>query len=369
MNIKKMLSDKRTKVLFTWDAEPELKKHFKKAFYKIKNVKLVFPDNVKEKNILKLSKDADAIVGWRPSIELLRSAERLKLYINPGTGIKHHINNFREINKLREITLVNGHGHAYATAQHAVAMLLALMNRIIRHHTQMKEGIWRMSDDKDITSATVQLRNKKIGLLGYGAINKYVHQFLSGFENEFHVLKRDWNASNVKRESSNVNRESSNVNRQSSIIISEIVKYEIKDLHKFLKAIDILIIAIPHTSKTEGMIGKRELKLLGKDSLLVNVARGLIVNEENLYDALKNNVIGGAALDVWYNYSPKKDKIGRSYPFKLPFHKLKNVLMSPHRAASPFDELSRWDEVIENIKRVSKGRKDFLNIVDLEEEY
>ncbi|MBK8550282.1 MAG: hypothetical protein IPL53_04165 [Ignavibacteria bacterium] len=348
-----MLSDKQTKVLFTWDADPELKKHFKKAFYKIKNVKIVFPENVKEKNILKLSKDADAIVGWRPSIELLRSAERLKLYINPGTGIKHHINNFREINKAREITLVNGHGHAYATAQHAVSMLLALMNRIIRHHTMMREGVWRMSDDKDITSSTVQLRNKKIGLLGYGAINKYVHQFLSGFENEFHVLKRDLGFGISDLE----------------LFKRKVFLYSTKDLSKFLKAIDILIIAIPHTSKTEGMLGKRELKLLGKGSLLVNVARGLIVDEESLYDALKNNVIGGAALDVWYNYSPKKDKKGRSYPFRFPFHKLKNVLMSPHRAASPFDELSRWDEVIENIKRVSNGRKDYLNIVDLNEEY
>ena len=49
-----------------------------------------------------------------------------------------------------------------------------------------------MSDDKDVMSSSVQLRNKKIGLLGYGAINKYVHRFLSGFENEFNVLKYSW---------------------------------------------------------------------------------------------------------------------------------------------------------------------------------
>ena len=343
----------KTNVLFIWEIENDLKRHFRKVFINEKNIKLIFPKDFSEKNILKLCKEADVIVGWRPSKEQLIAAENLKLYINPGTGIKHHINNFREVNKIRKVVLVNGHGHAYSTAQHTVAMLLALMNRVVPHHNWMTEGLWRTSDDKDIFSASIQLRDRKIGLLGYGAINKYVHQFLSGFENEFHVLKRnlEFGISDLELHGRKVSF------------------YQTEDLNKFLKAIDILIIAVPHTSKTEGMIGKKELKLLGKNSLLVNVARGTIVNEESLYDALKNNIIKGAALDVWYNYSPKKDKKGREYPYKFPFHKLSNIVLSPHRAASPFDEISRWDEVIENIRRVAAGREDYLNIVDLKEEY
>ncbi len=316
-----------TKILFIWEVDPELKKHFKKVFAKDKNIRLVFPKDLSEKNVIKLCKDADVMIGWRPSRELLREAKKLKLFINPGTGVKHQIENFRELNKLRKVTLVNGHGHAYVVAQHTVSMLLALMNRIILHHNAMKEGVWRMSDDTDVFSASVSLRNKKIGLLGYGAINRHVHRFLSGFENEFHILKRDleFGISDL------------GFNKK------KIHKYGVKDLNRFLEEIDILIIAVPHTSKTESMIGKKELKLLGKNSLIVNVARGTIVNEESLYEALKKNIIGGAALDVWYNYNPKKDKKGKKYPFKYPFHKLKNVLMSPHRAASPFDDLSRWE--------------------------
>lgn len=344
---------KEIRVLFIWDTGTELKKHLTKVFKKEKNISLIFPKNFSEKNILKLCKDADIIVGWRPSKEQLAAAEKLKLYINPGTGIKHHINNFREINKTREVVLVNGHGHAYSTAQHTVAMLMTLMNRIIPNHLLMEEGKWNTSDDKDLLSASVQLRDRNIGLLGYGAINKHVHRFLSGFDNEFHILKKNpgTGAPHLKNNDKKINM------------------YSPEDLIKFLKAIDILIIAIPHTSKTEGLIGKKELKLLGKNSLLVNVARGLIADEESLYDALKNNVIAGAALDVWYNYQPKKDKKGREYPYKFPFHKLNNIVMSPHRAASPFDDIKRWDEVIENIWKVAKGKKDYLNIVDLKEEY
>lgn len=364
---------KQTTVLFTWDVSPELKRKFRKTFPKIEKIKLLFPGEQSPDKIIELSKSADVIVGWRSSPELLESAKNLKLFINPGTGIKHHLENFRAINRERKLFLVNGHGHAFAVAQHTVAMLLALMNRIVYHHNLMKEGKWETSDDKDISLKSILLRNRKIGLLGYGAINKNVHRFLSGFKNEFHILKRDWNPAIVTSESSVENGESSIVNNEfvnlNFEFNEEFKKYEPKDLNKFLKSVDILIIAIPLTSNTEGMIGKKELKILGKNSLLVNIARGPIVDEESLYEALKRNEIGGAALDVWYNYKPKKDKKGRSYPFKFPFHDLNNVLMSPHRAASPFDELNRWDEVIENIRRAVADRKDFLNIVDLKKEY
>lgn len=346
--------NKKTKVLFLWKIENELKKHLQKTFLKEKNIELVFPLSFSKKNLLKHSKEADVMIGWRPSIEQLRAAENLKLFINPGTGVKHHIKNFREISKIRNVSLVNGHGHAYATAQHTVSMLLSLMNRIIAHHNWMADGVWRTSDDKDIFSASVPLKGRKIGLLGYGAINKYVHQFLSGFENEFHILKRD-KSKGVKL----LKRKKTSV-------------YDSKELNEFLKAIDILIIAVPHTGRTEGLIGKKELKLLGVKGLLVNVARGTIVNEDDLYDALKNKLISGAATDVWYDYSPKKDKAGKEFPYnssRNPFHKLNNFLLSPHRAASPFDDISRWDEVIDNIRRVTKGSKNYLNIVDLNEEY
>lgn len=349
----------KTNILFNWETDKELKKYFKKIFSQEKNVRLIFPKDFSEENIFKLSADADVIIGWRAAKEQLIAAEKLRLYINPGTGIKYHINNFREINKTRKVVLVNGHGHAYSTAQHTVAMLLSLMNRIIPHHILMTEGKWRTSDDRDLFSSSVQLRNRKIGLLGYGAINKYVHQFLSGFENEFHILKRKPEIG-ILQNRSDAGKEK-NQNKQ--------IYYKPEDLDKFLRTINILIIAVPHTSKTEGMIGHKELKLLGKNSLLVNVARGTIVKEEALYDSLKNNIIKGAALDVWYDYSPKKDKKGREFPYKFPFHELDNVVLSPHRAASPFDELSRWDEVIENIRRAAAGRNDFLNIVDLNEEY
>ncbi len=342
-------------VLFLWDVDSNsaLRDHLSKNLSK--DAVLVFPEKNFEKIKETLYMNADAIVGWRPDKELLLRAEKLKLFINPGTGVKHHIDTFRQLNNLRKVRLVNGHGHSYATAQHAVAMLLAFINKIIPYHNQMVEGGWMTSDDSDLASASVLLRNRRIGLLGYGAINSKVHRFLSGFSVEFNIYKRRLDKNSPRIVKDNMGN---NVNL-----------FRHTELQKFLKKSDILIVAVPHTARTEGLIGLKELKLLGSEGIVVNVARGAVVNESDLYSALSKKIISGAALDVWYNYRPRKDKKGRSYPYSKPFHTLSNVLLSPHRAASPFDDLDRWDEVIENIKRLSAGKRKFLNEVNLEEEY
>ncbi len=339
-----------TKVLFLWKADIKLINHLNSNLNKAGNIKTIFPKDLSQTNLIRLAKDADVIVGWKPDMELLLSANKLKLFINPGTGVKHQINNFRELRKVSKAVLVNGHGHSYSTAQHTVAMLLSLMNRIVIHHNRMKDGIWETSDDEDIYGSSVKLKNRNIGLLGYGAINKNVHRFLSGFENNFNILKFSWKDFQDK-------------------FPTPVRKFSSKQLHAFLKESDILIIAVPHTDLTENLIKAKELKLLGKTGLLVNVARGKIVNENDLFAALKNKTIAGAALDVWYNYKPEKDKDGKMFPAAKPFGKLENVILSPHRAASPFEDLSRWDEVTENIRKVSIGKKDFKNIVDLDREY
>jgi phosphoglycerate dehydrogenase-like enzyme len=102
---------------------------------------------------------------------------------------------------------------------------------------------------------------------------------------------------------------------------------------------------------------------------LVNVARGKVINEKDLFDCLEAKVISGAVIDVWYNYQPEPDNDGKKFPYSYPFHTLDNIVLSPHRAASPFDNLERWNEVIENLKKIANNKTDFLNVVDLEAEY
>lgn len=337
------------KVLFIWQVREELRNYLLSNLSQYsQEVNLIFLDDVSNDNLLKHATDVDILVGWRPNKEFLLSSNNLKLFINPGAGVQHLIELFKEVNSLRstKITLVNGHGNSYFTAQHVVALLLALTNKVIPHHNWMVEGKWRM---RDTDAKSIPLRYRKIGLLGYGAVNSRVHKFLANFNVDFSVLRNSW---------------SETVSYPTSI-----KKYTIAQLGEFLKEIDILIIAIPLTTYTEGLIGEKELELLGTEGLVVNIGRGPIIKEEELYLCLKNKIIRGAAIDVWYNYNPESDSQGRKFPSKFPFYELKSVILSPHRGASPMDDLERWNEVIENISRVIKGESRFLNEVDLKSGY
>lgn len=342
------LSNQETVVLFTWEVNDRLKNYLKTHLDHFLNLKLIFPDPVSDEILLQLAPNVDIVVGWRVKDEIKLAATKMKLYINPGAGIRHHIEFFRTLNRTRPILLINGHGNSYFTAQHVIALLLSLMNKITLHHNWMMNGQWRKGD-KDAIS--IPLRNKKVGLLGYGHINQHVHRFLQGFDIDFAVLRRKWPSQNVS-------------------MPTDAIRYTSSELSSFLEDCDIIIIAVPETSMTIGLIGKDELKMLRRRrGLLVNVSRGSVIDEKSLYYALLNKEIGGAAIDVWYNYNPDPDDLEKKYPYHYPFHLLDNVVLSPHRGASPLNDLQRWDEVIENIKRFNRGENAFLNVIDLEQEY
>lgn len=344
----KTSSHLETTVLFTWKVNDRLKTYLLKHLEGIPRLNLLFPEPDDE-ILLNLAPEADIIVGWRVKDEIKLAARRMSLFINPGVGIRHHIDFFRKLNLEREVLLINGHGNNYFTAQHAVAMLLSLLNRIIPHHNWMQNGYWRKRDED---AKSIPLRYRKIGLLGYGAINKQVHKFLQGFNVDFSILRRHWP-------------------EKKEILSTPAKKYLPHQLEEFLEGVDILIIAVPETTETIGLIGSKELSKLGTQGILVNISRSSIVKESELYEALVQKKIKGACIDVWYEYNPEPTVDGLKYPYHSnhPFHELNNILLSPHRAASPFDDLERWNEVIENIKRFNKGESDFLNIVDLNLEY
>ncbi|MFW9910101.1 MAG: NAD(P)-dependent oxidoreductase [Candidatus Thorarchaeota archaeon] len=337
---------KGVNVLFIWEVREELKEYLRNALRDLEEVQLIFPQHAKEEEYLAYAEEANIIVGWRPTMEVLNKSSSLELFINPGAGVQHLLGIFKDLNTRRKVVLVNGHGNSYFTAQHAVALLLCLANKVILHHNWMVDGQWRKGDDD---GKSIPLRKRKIGLLGYGAVNTKVHRFLSGFDVEFHILKKSWQ------------------NQHEEMNVA--AKYEPHQLYEFLANIDILVNATPHTSETEGMIGKRELEILGPEGLLVNIGRGSTIDEESLYNALLNGTIKGAALDVWYNYQPISNEDGKKWPYSYPFHELTNVVLSPHRGASPMDDLERWNEVIDNIRAYFSGSREFNNQVDLERGY
>jgi phosphoglycerate dehydrogenase-like enzyme len=91
---------------------------------------------------------------------------------------------------------------------------------------------------------------------------------------------------------------------------------------------DVLLVSVPLADDTRGAIGPSELEALGPNAIMINVARGPVVQEQALYDALRTQRLGAAAIDVWYNYPTPGN--ATQPPASMPFGELDNVLMTPH---------------------------------------
>lgn len=335
------------KVCFLYSPFPTVKEFLVSQFRNIKKVDLIFPEDISEENLIKIVPEMDVLVSWNISAAILEAAINIRLVISPYTGIDHMSRTIRKLFENPSFLVVNAHGVSELIAQHGVAMILGITNHLVIHHKRLSSGIWIPGGEGiEEDAPSIPLSKKVIGLFGYGHINRKVHDMMVGFDTKFAILRRSWekNPENYP---------------------TEIMKFTLDNMDEFLKKVDILVIAAPLTHETKHVIGKRELELLGKDSILVNIGRADIVKEQDLFDALKEKIIARAALDVWYIYHPELDSYGRRYPYSCPFHELENVLVSPHRADSPFDDMGRWDDIIENIKRFADGRTDLLNIVDI----
>ena len=336
--------------------EPDAKQYLKDHLQEMESLTVHFHPSISEaveltESVQKQLSESEILLGYNFPLAWLRHASNLKLIISPFAGVKPLVQKLKQLQNqqpaFKNVIVTNSHGNARFVAQHALSLLFTLTGQIIHHHRQMERGVWQFKEEE---KQSYPLFDKTIGLLGYGAINQHVHQYLSGLPIKFHVLKNSWG--DLETYPNSIEQ-----------------KYQPAELHSFLRAVDIVILALPLTQETKGWIGAKELHQLGSESLLINMARGPIVQEKALFTALNEEWIRGASIDVWYDYTPTADEKWRKFPYNYPFHDLENIVLSPHRADSPFDDLSRWDDVFVNIQKFLRGDTDYINEVDLEKEY
>jgi phosphoglycerate dehydrogenase-like enzyme len=127
------------------------------------------------------------------------------------------------------------------------------------------------------------------------------------------------------------------------------------DLDRLFAEADVAVVCVPLAPETAGIVGARQLELLGPEGYLANVARGGIVQEQPLYEALREGRIAGAALDVWWQYPGSRK--ASAQPSELPFHELDNVVMTPHVSGrSEGTQSGRAQFVVEQLVRLAEGR-------------
>ena len=261
----------------------------------IKNIKCFNLSN--EKLLKKQLPILDILVTHRITPKLFSYANNNLKWIHFGSaGVENNL--FPEILKSKTIITNSSGIHANAMAEFVMGNLLYFSKQFFDCEKFYKNKQWTQWD---IASKMKNLFGKTIGIIGFGSVGKAIAKKARAFDMRIIATRR----------------------LQKKIENKKTVDYLIplSDLNFLLKESDYIIICCPLTPLTKGMIGKKELNKMKKTSYIVNIARGSIIDENSLVDALKNNNIAGAALDVFET---------EPLPIDNPLFKLDNVFLSPH---------------------------------------
>lgn len=316
------------KVLFCLRVNPTLKEHYRKSLPP--ELELVFPEEITEENLLSKAEDIDIAVGYKFTKEFLDKAIRLKHIQVPWTGAERL--DFDLLRQYSRFTVSNSHSNSLAIAEHAVALFLTAAKKIAYRDAYMRKGDWSTRYNDEYSQ---WLTGKTLGVVGFGAIGQKVAQILKGgFQMRVLAIKR-----NPPEECPN----------ETTFLGT------LESLDYVLSNSDYVLFSLPLTNETRNLIGKKELELLKPTAVIVNIGRGKVINEEALFNHLKEKKITGIGLDVWYNYPTdrKKPEVKQNFPFeKLPF-----LVMSPHSAFKVESrEIPFAKDIISNIIAIYEQR-------------
>ncbi len=276
--------------------------------------------------------------------EQLAASPQLHTVIVPWAGIPVVLRDLLQA-EFPHLALYNLHHNAPPVAELAMALLLAAAKRIVPLDQALRRDDWTPRYEP---SRAMLLEGKTALVLGYGAIGRLVARACRGLGMQ--VL----------------------ATRCSPQTASDEYAHEIHSsaaLPDLLPRAHALIICLPLTPETEGLLGEKELRLLPAGAVLVNIGRGPIVQEQALYEALRDGHLGAAGLDVWYNYPQDEEARSHTPPSKFPFHELDNVVLSPHRGGSTMETgRLRMAALAELLNALARGEEP-ANRVDLQRGY
>ena len=225
---------------------------------------------------------------------IISSAKNLKIIGRAGAGVDNVDLVSAKKNKI--IVMNTPGGNTNATAEHSLSLLLSLYRNIPEANQGTHKGLWEKKKFKGF-----ELKGKKIGIVGFGNVGERFSQISTGLGMKVSVFSESF---------------SSRKNKYPNI--------EILNFNDLITQSDIISFHCKPPINGLPIINMKELKAMKNNAVIINTARGNLINEKDLKKALEDNIIGGAALDV-FNEEPAKDNI---------LFETKNLILTPHIAAS-----------------------------------
>ena len=299
----------------------------KQSNYEYEIVEDIKPENIKQK-----IKDCDAISLRTSKItsDILESADKLKLISRHGVGFDNIDLDSSKKNGIK--IAITATANAVAVAEHVIFMLLSISKRRNMYDDSVKSGNFA---ERTKLPKTMEIWNKNILIAGFGRIGQSLIKRCLGFE--MNVFVYDPFVSSKK--------------------IEEMGGKKVDNLIESVKDMDAISLHMPLNNETENMINYDLLKTLRKNCIIINAARGGIINEIDLDKALNENIIFGAGMDVFKNEPPEKEN---------PLLKNDKVFLSPHSATFTEECLRRMaKETIQNIIDFFNEKLDKSKIVRL----
>lgn len=321
----------KSKVVLAWDAKQWELRIFEEKLKGLASVVSASGNRLLEEIV-----DAEVAVGRLPD-EAVTAARRLKFVQAPWAGV----DGFNlELLRSKGVMLASAKGcNARSVAEHALALMLALAKRVVQLSERVKDGGWVPWSEETFLD---DLEGKTVVILGYGNIGRELARMCRCLG--MRVI--------------GVRRQTAEPDGYAERVVG------LGELEKVAGEAGFLVLTLPLTPETRGVVGRRVLKAMKPTAYLVNVGRGAVVDEEALYEALTKGWIAGAALDVWWSYPPDPNA-----PSRLGVHKLPNVIATPHKAGWTRESRKRCMEfAAENVARYLKGERP-LNAIDYDNPY
>jgi phosphoglycerate dehydrogenase-like enzyme len=294
----------------------------------------IFPDPQQLLQSPDAAANADILVSnhWRAEYPL---APNLRLVQSVATGIE-----LIDLAALpRGVAICNAFGHETAIAEYIIMTWLALHHSFAEISGEFRQrGSWR-SSWVESGPPHGEVRGSTLGIVGYGRVGREVAHRAAGFGARILAANR--------------------TAREAGAGVERV--YPLTELDQMLPQCDTVALCTALGPETTGLIDARRLLLMKPTAFLINIARGQVIDEDAVYAALRDRMIGGAALDVWWQYptADEPERRGSHYPF----HELPNVIVTPHNSGWTSGMVRRrWDEIAENIRRFVHGET-LINVV------